>query len=267
MPKELRSFPISYFDLEQNLGLFGNLVGAIPGDNHPITRNCRVFWTALVKRYRQRLRNQLDSPRSSIKPVHILRNVQLVCYDWFEAKRALGDPEAPNFLTILKTIGLGSYVPPLLPLPLYQLVNPRPTPTLHPTPFFHPQGGGQPSLTVTSVTTDDGASVAGSMVSGLTGATGLSSGTRKTSSLVVNESPDHTLLTLIPFNRRIKDLIGNTAPPNMDAGIPICLLYHVKGGCYSNCRRKANHHQVLNAAEKERLGNYVADRLEKLSKP
>jgi hypothetical protein len=84
--------------------------------------------------------------------------------------------------------------------------------------------------------------------------------------LVVNESPDPNLLTLIPFNRRIKDLMGNTAPPTTDSGAPICLSFHAKGGCYSNCRRKANHSHTLTQPEKERLANYIADRLEKLAK-
>jgi hypothetical protein len=45
VPKELRFFPLNYLDLEQNLGIFGNLIGTILGENHPITRNFRVFGT------------------------------------------------------------------------------------------------------------------------------------------------------------------------------------------------------------------------------
>jgi hypothetical protein len=115
--------------------------------------------------------------------------------------------------------------------------------------------------------TDDASTVAGSAMSTVTDATGLTKATQKTSWLVVNESPDSHLMSLIPFNRRIKDLIGNTAPPNTDGGVPICLSFHTKGRCYSNCRHKNNHSHVLTVAEKERLGNYIADRLEKLSKP
>jgi hypothetical protein len=43
VPKELRSFPISFFYLERNLGLFGNLIGAVLGDAHPITTAYRTF--------------------------------------------------------------------------------------------------------------------------------------------------------------------------------------------------------------------------------
>ncbi|MFN9956178.1 MAG: hypothetical protein ACK55I_24035, partial [bacterium] len=87
VPKELRSYPLNYRDLEQNLGIFGNLIGTILGEGHPITKNYRLFWSALTKHYRQQLRQQLDNPRSTVKPVHILQNVQLVCFDWFKAKK------------------------------------------------------------------------------------------------------------------------------------------------------------------------------------
>jgi hypothetical protein len=57
--------------------------------------------------------------------------------------------------------------------------------------------------------------------------------------------------------------MGDTVPPNTDAGKPICLSYHVNGGCYSNCRRRNNHGRVLTLAENQRLENYIADRLAK----
>ncbi len=194
--------------------------------------------------------------------------MQLVCHDWFEAKRSLGDPDAPNFVNILRAISLGSYVTPQLPLHLYQLVNPRtynpnPAPRLNSGP---PSVAGTGTRTGSLTLTNDESTTGQSTISGLTGTTGLTTKLQR-STLIVNDNPDAHLITLIPFNRRIKDLIGNTTPPNTDSGTPICLSFHAKGGCYSNCRRKANHSQTLNAAEKERLAIYIADRLEKLSKP
>ncbi len=55
LPKDLRSFPTSFFELEQNLGVFGNLIGAILGEQHPITVAYRPFWTAFCRRFRTRL--------------------------------------------------------------------------------------------------------------------------------------------------------------------------------------------------------------------
>jgi hypothetical protein len=42
------------------------------------------------------------------------------------------------------------------------------------------------------------------------------------------------------------------------------MSYHVKGGCFTNCRRKQTHGITLSMGEKERLANYIADRLAKL---
>ncbi|MFN9981390.1 MAG: hypothetical protein ACK53Y_15805, partial [bacterium] len=77
-------------------------------------------------------------------------------------------------MSILRTISLGAYTPPQLPLPLYQLVNPR-TPNPNPSSNLTP---GPPSLAGTSarsgsITTDDASTAGTSVISGLTGATGL----------------------------------------------------------------------------------------------
>jgi hypothetical protein len=267
IPKDVRSYPISSFDLEQNLGIFGSLLGTVLGGNHPLTRNYRVFSTALTRQYRQRLRQQLEGFRSSLKPVHILWNVQLVCFDWLDSKKSLGAPEASTFVAILHTIGLGTYVAPLLPLHLYQLINHKNIPHPTPTPGNLTTPGGPPSLACTTGTSaDDASTVAGSAVSAITGVTGLTAASQKQSRLVVNESPDTHLLSLIPFNHCIKDLISNTQPPNTDDCLLICLSFHTKGGCYTKCRRKNTHSHVLTLSEKERLENCIADRLEKLSK-
>jgi hypothetical protein len=127
VPKDLRSYPTSFFELEQNLGVFGNLIGAILGDTHPITVAYRPFWTAFCRRYRTRLHHEIDD-RRHIKPVHILRSIQLLCFQWFHAKREGMQPDQPNFTKFLDKIGLSTYVLPNLPLPLYQLIHPKPTP-------------------------------------------------------------------------------------------------------------------------------------------
>jgi hypothetical protein len=257
----MQSYPVTYFDLEQNLGLFGNLVGAILGNQHLITRNYRLFWNALTKQYRLRLRQQLEGPRSTVKPVHILRSVQLVCYDYFDAKHSqIPTPAPPDFVAILRNLNLGHYIAPLLPLPLYQLVTSRTPPALlTPTPSIP---GSIPTSTSSSSQLSDASSVG---LSTMTGATGLTGDSRK-NTLIVNEHPDSHLLTLIPFNKKNRDIMGNTPPPTADDGQPICLAFHTKGGCYSNFRHRANHSHTLTHAEKERLENYIVDRLEKLNK-
>jgi hypothetical protein len=268
VPRELRLYPQNYFDLEQNIGVFGNFLGAILGENHPLTANLRLFWTALTKQYRLRVRQNIESQRTSLTPVHILCSIQMICYDWFEAKKAFVTPETPNFINILRNPSHGTYQVPLLPLQLYQLVTGK-TPV--PAGGLNPSGGSiGPFHTGTSVS-DDMSTSANTHLSALTGVTGLSGATGGTgptnnlrpTTLIVNENPDPQLLALIPFNRKIRDIMGNTQPPVTNGGDPLCLSFHAKGGCYSNCRRKKNHGHILSQAEKEQLANYIADRLEK----
>jgi hypothetical protein len=80
--KEVQSIPISYFELERNLGMFGNLVGTVLGNTHIITTRYHEFWTLLSQGYRQELQQIIDNKRY-VKPAHILRSIQLVCYNWF----------------------------------------------------------------------------------------------------------------------------------------------------------------------------------------
>ena len=63
--------------------------------------------------------------RKYIKPVHILRNVQLITIKWFQAKQVGDNPRSPPFLDILEHISLSTYTLPTLPGALYQLVAPK----------------------------------------------------------------------------------------------------------------------------------------------
>jgi hypothetical protein len=38
LPKDLRSYPTSFYELEQSLGVFGNLIATVLGETHPIVR-------------------------------------------------------------------------------------------------------------------------------------------------------------------------------------------------------------------------------------
>jgi hypothetical protein len=261
VPKDLRSYPTTFYDLERSLGLYGNVLGAILGETHPLTTAYRPFWEAFNRRYRDRLIGELEGTKT-IKPVHILRNIQLKTYDWFDAKRTRTTPDTPNFLAIWQRIGLNEYNLPNLPPSLYYLIYPR-------TTLLKPPPSDKSVITPSITETDASSTVSG--VSALTGATGATgSGTRtgfsRAGDMVVNESPDPHLLGLVPFNKKLKDIIGNTQSPANDAGEIICLSYHVKGGCFTNCRRKNTHGTTLSFAEKSRLENYIADRLEKLGR-
>jgi hypothetical protein len=243
VPKDLCAYGISFFDLEHNLGIFGNLIGAILGEPHRITMAYHTFCHAMSRQYRLQLQHEIDD-RRVIKPTHILQNIQLICFHWFSVKRARFPPTDPNFLDIWQRIALAMYHTPLLPQPLYFLIHPH-----HQAPKL--PGSASTSTALTGALTDvtNEASVAGSLISGVTGATGLSScktvQSSRVGALVTNESTDSHLLSHIPFNKKIKDIIGTTQPLTTEAEDPLCLSYHVKGACYSNCQRQKKHAHVL----------------------
>jgi hypothetical protein len=57
--------------------------------------------------------------------------------------------------------------------------------------------------------------------------------------------------------------MGSDAPPLMDDGSTMCLAYHLRNGCWSNCKRLHDHGQVLTAPEKQRLMQYLNAQLAK----
>jgi hypothetical protein len=231
--KEVQSIPLTYFELERNLGMFGNLLGAVLGNTHVLTVKYREFWGLLSQAYRQELQHLIDN-RRYVKPVHVLRSVQLICYNWFTMRRAQLTPPQPDFSAILQSIVLNTYVLPSLPPALYRLAYPR------------QQQSTLPALVSTS-------SASGS------------SGTGSRGSHIANLSPDARLLQLVDPGVRVKDLMGSApSPPCLDNGNQICLSYLLCQGCWSTCRRFNTHGQVLNDTEHARLVTYLTNQMQKL---
>jgi len=256
LPKELRAHPVSFFELEKSLGLFGNFLFVILGANHPLSGQYHLFWTAFTRQFRNQLHYEIDT-RRIIKPVHILRNIQLICYHWFQSQRSHVPPSTPQFLDILTRISLSTYYNPNLPQSLYQLVSPKPLSRIL-TDLT--KSGGDDSSTVTTgmSTLTPGSEKPGPSLSGLK-TTGSRSGT-----FVRNSAVDPALRGLLPPGIKILDIVGSDAVALADDNSPICLSFHIRGGCFTNCRRKDNHSRDLSAAEKQRVSNWMVDQTAKL---
>jgi hypothetical protein len=128
----------------------------------------------------------------------------------------------------------------ILPPNLYQLIAPRPNPKF-PLPI----------PTIATHVTDD-ASIQSNMssVTGATGATGLTRGTLGTGqsrygTAVANPSLDSTLIALLPPMVCIKNLIGTDDAPRNESNKPMCLSYHLRGLCFTNCRHIVDHSRPL----------------------
>jgi hypothetical protein len=264
LPKDLRSHPTSYFELEKSLGLFGNFTHVVLGAAHPISVHFRNFWNAFTKQFRTQLHYEIDT-RRIIKPVHILRNIQLICYHWFQAKRSLLPPPDPQFLDILTRISLSLYSNPNLPSALYQLIQPpKPTFKLLLGDAHKSMGDDDNGTAATGLSTLTPGSNLSSGLSALGTNSGATTGSSRAGTFTKNTSCDPALQGLLPAGIKIADLVGSDPVPMGDDNVPICLSYHIHSGCFSNCRRKDNHAKVLSVADKQRLSNWIVDQTAKL---
>jgi len=109
IPKDLRGHPTTFFELETSLSSFGNLLGAVLGNQHPITAAYRPIWDSVQQEYKARLHHEIDI-RRVIKPIHILRSIQLPVYNWFNTKKLRRMPPPPPFVDIWNASAF-TYIP------------------------------------------------------------------------------------------------------------------------------------------------------------
>jgi hypothetical protein len=107
--KEVSSIPLSYFELERNLGMFGTLLGTVLGNTHALTVACHPFWDLLSRGFCHKVQQTIDT-KGYVKPAHILRSIHLICNSWFTKRRNRMTPPTPDFAVILHTMTLNTYL-------------------------------------------------------------------------------------------------------------------------------------------------------------
>jgi hypothetical protein len=122
--KEVRSMPLTYFELEKMLGMFGKLLGVTLGSTHILTVSYHQFWDLLTKGLHNDIQFIIDNT-GCIKPAHILCSIQLMCCAWFNHRRVCLQPPKIDFTDILTKVTLQTYITPHLPPPLFKLANPH----------------------------------------------------------------------------------------------------------------------------------------------
>jgi hypothetical protein len=190
--KEVTRLPMNYFELERNLSMFGNFLGTVLGTRHTLTQTYREFWNLLSQGYRTEFQQIIDI-KLYIKPAHILRSIQLICYNWFAQKCACLPPQPPEFTFIIYNTMLNTYMLQNLPPQIYKLAYPRPVGKLLIPPTV--------STASTATTLTSGQSV----VSGLTMPTLISTpttadttnSTRRKGTFQANLHPDKELQWLL----------------------------------------------------------------------
>jgi hypothetical protein len=260
--KEIQSIPLSYFELEHNLGMFGNLLGTVLGTQHIITTTYRTFWALLSQGYHLELQTIIDH-KGFIKPAHIPCSIQLICFNWFSQKWACLTPPQPDFALLLHNITLHTYILPNIPPALYRLAYSRLQSLVTPPDLISLSDASETSATRGS------SSSGASTVSGITTPTAITgegdeSKNNKKGSFYANLTPDPALVQLVPSDLKIRDLIGTVPPPQLDNSAQVCLSYLVRQGCWSTCQRAHTHGKTLNAAEKSRVINYLHTQVQRV---
>jgi hypothetical protein len=122
--KEIKSIPVSYWELESTIGMFGNLISVILGIQHPLCLAYYQMWSLMQSQLKTDLHTALEY-RYFVKPTHLLRSIQLIFYTWFTHCCVRLTPPPPDFTTVLQQIIMQTYVLLALPSQLYQLVYPK----------------------------------------------------------------------------------------------------------------------------------------------
>jgi hypothetical protein len=179
----------------------------------------------------------------SIQPTHLLHSIQLITLAWFASCRLNVQPMTPNFVDILLCIQMASYQLPSLPGVYHDLTY-----------------SVKPATTVSTPTTT---SSGGTTASNLSTITGLSRHTpggpqppplvdtalKGCNIFVRNADPDAALQALVPAHIQPRNVIKNDQVPLNDAQLPMCLSFHLRRGCWSQCKCAHDHNRQLSALE------------------
>jgi hypothetical protein len=217
------------------LGYLAILLGVVLGNTHILTTSYRQFWDMLSTTFRDELRDQID----------IIRSVQLIAHMWFTSKKLNGASPTPSFVDILFWIQLASYQMPTLPGIYHELTYSVKPAVTCPSP---------PTSLVSTDMSSDLSAISGSVQPGQTllGSSLLRATTRPGgNSYVRNIAPDAELQALIPAQFQLCTVIKNDPVPLNDENFPMCLSFHLRRGCWTQCKRAHDHNRSLTIGEKQ----------------
>jgi hypothetical protein len=225
MPKSLSEAHI-YF---QN---FRVALHVLMGSNHALTKAYDAFWRRWSTSQQYLLGVYTQQP--GMFPTLAVRWVQLRISLWFAQQALENAPlEVPNFAELLNHIRLHMPWEPSLPSHYYNTRANAQAVTL------------QPVTLPTANSVIPAASREGALEPNVSATPALP--TIKTRGTIVRKSApiNPAFQKFVDMNLRVRDVLqraGSTQRvPNNNEGVEMCLPYHMKGVCNSNCSRKLDH--------------------------
>jgi len=248
-------------ELDTTLASFGDLLAVCLGTNHVLYIAYRTFWKDW-QRSRLQFSSAIDIART-LKPVHIMRRVQLELFYWFDAKRQALTPVPVEFSKIVHELHMATFTPPAVPAALFAIAGNPNSGSLAsgshaPT---HLWAGGLQQYCNSPLTMLPGDSHSTSDLSSLTDfftafqqqqqkqTTGKGNG-----DAILNPNPDDELNKALDGNK-IRVICKPPFPQNA-AQQDMCISYHAKGRCFALCGRAADH-KPHSDREKAILRSYV----------
>ena len=224
---EHKHIPLTFMELDVTLGSFGDLLAVLLGTNHTLYTSFLLFWKEW-QRFRLPFSTAIDINRT-LKPVHLLRRLQLELYFWFDAKRQALTPLPVDFRKVIHEINMATFIPPTLPASLMLEASSSPAMS-HPELLPPSIPGSLAQFSDLSTITD--------FMSSLQNATKTTTH-QGSGDVVINPQPDHDLNKALDGNR-IRIICKPPFPQNA-AKQDMCISYHAKGRCFSLCGRAADH--------------------------
>ena len=227
------NLPSKLLQVKRVCWAYQRLLAVHMGDDHGVVLQFARFLDRM-----DRMEVHLDALLDGNTPkcAGFLRFVHVKMYIWFRAQEGTGTHvPPPAFEELLDKIEEDTWIPATLP-PEYLITTPRTT--------------GGPT---------HGPPIAPSSVLPPTQTGGLTSGIGYARAPAGNLDP---LVKARPnFNVR-SHVSSHGPPPNNDSGGPMCLSYHVRGGCRLECERGTssgakNDHKRHSAGETQRLIAYL----------
>jgi len=258
---EVKHVPLTFMELDTTLASFGDLLAVCLGTNHVLYIAYRTFWKDW-QRSRLQFSSAIDIART-LKPVHIMRRVQLELFYWFDAKRQALTPVPVEFSKIVHELHMATFTPPAVPAALFAIAGNPNSGSLAsgshaPT---HLWAGGLQQYCNSPLTMLPGDSHSTSDLSSLTDfftafqqqqqkqTTGKGNG-----DAILNPNPDDELNKALDGNK-IRVICKPPFPQN-SAQQDMCISYHAKGRCFALCGRAADH-KPHSDREKAILRSYV----------
>jgi hypothetical protein len=211
-------------------------VHVLLGSNHEFTKAYDAFWRRWSTSQQYLLGVYTQQP--GMFPTLAVRWVQLRVSLWFAQQALENAPlEVPNFAELLNHIRLHMPWEPSLPSQYYNNRNNTQAMALQQQQAIEP--------VVNSGT--GGASRESAMTAAVVTSGTIAPPTIKTRGTIVRKTApiNPAFMKFVNMNLRVRDVLQRAGPtrrvPNNNSGIEMCLSYHMKGVCNSNCSRSLDH--------------------------